>query len=267
MSYIYRIPACKQYSHALPPIREQFQGYCTFLTKKSEKKNQEHLCALPPILALPHQAPMHRSIIREKRIPWPRSGWDLIPFVALQLNVQVRGAVGGEVANGLRGLGSADAVRHRHRGGWIRPPAEGRTSRGGGGGGWRRDGCGGGGGVKVKAVLKRAEMEWLMAQLKTGDRRLAGHRSRPVSFVGTNHGSSTLQDERDRIYKEDEYRVFFVTYAARCGRFSAKVHPTGERVDGSLSWSFRLDATVEISISKFATFGAFSQDMASYFFD
>uniref|UniRef100_A0A0E0DB83 Uncharacterized protein n=1 Tax=Oryza meridionalis TaxID=40149 RepID=A0A0E0DB83_9ORYZ len=118
-------------------------------------------------------------------------------------------------------------------------------------------------GMKVKVVLKRAEMEWLMAQLKTGDRRLAGHRIRPVSFVGTNHGSSTLQAERDRIYKEDEYRVFFVTYAAWCGRFSAKVHPTGERVDGSLSWTFRLDATVEISISKFATFGAFSQDMAS----
>ncbi|XP_040381324.1 uncharacterized protein LOC121054765 [Oryza brachyantha] len=27
-------------------------------------------------------------------------------------------------------------------------------------------------GVKVKVVLKRAELEWLMAQLKTGDRRL-----------------------------------------------------------------------------------------------
>ena len=34
------------------------------------------------------------------------------------------------------------------------------------------DGMAAAAGVKVKVVLKRAELEWLMSQLKTGDRRL-----------------------------------------------------------------------------------------------
>uniref|UniRef100_A0A0E0AIB3 Uncharacterized protein n=1 Tax=Oryza glumipatula TaxID=40148 RepID=A0A0E0AIB3_9ORYZ len=81
---------------------------------------------------------------REKRTTWARSGWDdvgiLFPcesptfsaavnsFTVLEqqrwlvrewygLNVRISKAVKGKAANGVQGLGSADAIRHRR--GWI----------------------------------------------------------------------------------------------------------------------------------------------------